>query len=137
MSTSANPWQSIFDTLTKLRGGWPSSEWTWDPRFECLTSSFDSADVPRARSVLDTAVPVEWSSTTIADAPEAVSALAKRCGGLRPGQLLRSGDDVAGLLLFALWWPWGDGSKVSVRFGITGADRPKEMSPQLRALYGV
>jgi hypothetical protein len=136
MSTPANAWQPILDALTKLRAVWPSSEWTWDPRFECLTSSFPAADIPRARTVLDTAMPVEWSSDTIGGAPETVSALAKRCGGLRPGQLLRSGDVAGGLLLFALWWPWGDGSKVSVRFGIAGADRPPEVSPQLRALFG-
>src|SRR5262245_51757722 len=121
MSTPANAWQPLFDTLTKLRAVWPSSEWSWDPRFDCLTSAFDLADIQRARTALQTAVPVEWAPDTIGGAPDTVSGLVKRYG-LRSGQLLRSGDVVAGLQLFALWWPWGDGLKVSVRLGVAGPE---------------
>ena len=113
MSLSGEPWQPILDTLAQLRAGWPSPEWTWDPRLECATSSFEVSLVPGVRP------------------------LSERCGSLRSNQLLLTGHGVAGMFPFALWWPWGEGSKVSVRLGIMSADRPKEISPRVRAVFGI
>ena len=33
------------------------------------------------------------------------------------------------MLPFAMWWPWGDNSKISVRLSIANSDRPKELYP--------
>lgn len=137
MSLSGEPWQPILDTLARLRAGWPSPEWTWDPRLECATSSFEVSLVPGVRTVLGAAVPTEWAEVTIAAAPEGVRALSDRCGSLRSNQLLLTGNGVAGMFPFALWWPWGDGSKLSVRIGIESADRPKELSLRIRAVFGI
>ena len=137
MSTSAEPWQPILDTLAKLRADWPAPDWTWDPRFKCVTSSVAAVLEPRIRTALVAATPSEWSPTSFATAPDSVRALAERCGDLRPGQLLMTGDLVAGMLVFAMWWPWGDGSTISVRLGVANCDRPKELYPLVRALFGI
>ena len=137
MATFGEPWQPILDTLAALPAAWPSPEWTWDSRLECVTSLLAVALVPTARAALDAVVPATWTSVTIATAPDTVRALSERCGGLWPGQLLLSGDVVAGMFLFALWWPWGDGSRVSVRLGIANPPRPKELSPLVRALFEI
>jgi len=137
MSTSAEPWQPILDTLTSLHADWPSPAWSWDPRFKCVTSSVASVLEPRIRTILAAATPSEWSPTSFTSAPDGVRALAERCGDLRPGQLLMTSDPVAGMLLFAMWWPWGDGSTISVRLGVANCDRPKELYPLVRALFGI
>lgn len=137
MSLSAEPWQPILDALAQLRAGWPAPEWTWDPRLECATSSFEASLIPGVRAVLDTAVPTEWTDVSIAAAPEDVRALSERCGSLRSNQLVLTGHTAAGMFPFALWWPWGDGSKVSVRLGIWGTDRPKELFSHIRAVFRI
>ncbi|HET6282868.1 MAG TPA: hypothetical protein VFH73_18025 [Polyangia bacterium] len=137
MSITAEPWQPILDAFTTLRTGWPSSDWTWDHRLKCVVSSFTADLVPATRAPLEAVVPADWTSSTIPTASDAVRALADRCGGLRPSQRLLTGEPVAGLIPYALWWPWGDGSMVSVRLGIANSDRPKELFPQLRAVFGI
>ena len=137
MANPVEPWQPILDVLGQLREAWPARDWTWDHRFKCVTSAVagDAATTAKGRLVL--ATPSEWDAASFATAPESVRALDERCGELRPGQALFTGAPVAGMTLFAMWWPWGDGSKVSVRLGIAGSDRPKDLYPQLRALFGI
>ena len=74
---------------------------------------------------------------SLAGAPEGVKALVEKCGGLRAAQLLFWGgpDDAAGV--FGLWWPWGDGTTVSLRIGLHDVDLPKERYPKLRDIFGI
>ena len=137
MPTSAEPWQPILDALAQLRSAWPARDWTWDHRLKCVTSSLSTEAVAAARSVLLAAVPSEWDAASFANAPDDVRALSDRCGELRPGQALLTASPVAGMVLFALWWPWGDGSKVSIRLGIANNDRPKDLYPLLRSSFGI
>jgi hypothetical protein len=137
MPTSVEPWQPILDTLEKLREAWPARDWSWDHRFKCVTSSMPADAAPAMRALLDPVVPAEWTPTSFGTAPEDVRALEERCGDLRPGQLLFTGTPINGMMLFAMWWPWGDGSKVSVRLGIANSDRPKDLYPLVRTLFGI
>lgn len=137
MSTPVEPWQPLLDALAKLHAAWPGAGWSWDGRFKCVTSSFEKALGPGVRAAMAEALPAEWSSSSLGSAPDDLRALADRYGGLRSGQLFFNGEAVAGLRLFALWWPWGDGATISVRIGIANSDRPAELYPQVRALFGI
>jgi len=136
MSAPSDPWRPALDALAALCARWPGSEWTWDGRLPCAVSSFAAELAPEARAKLTPDFPSEWTGDTLASAPSTVAALARRCGGLREGQLLLCGDAVAGGLVFALWWPWGDGSKVSVRIGIESAEHANGLTPRLREVFG-
>jgi hypothetical protein len=131
------PWQPLLDRLAVLGEAWPVSGWTWDHRFKCVTSAIPVDAEPAARALLAAVVPAEWTQASFPTAPEAVRALSARCGDLRTGQLLFTGEAVEGMTPFAMWWPWGDGSNISVRLGIAGSDRPKELYPLVRALFGI
>lgn len=137
MAPSVEPWQPLLDAFAQLRAGWPGAEWTWDPRFKCLTSSLPTAQAPAARAALLPVAGSEWTAESFPAAPLEVRALEERCGDLRPGQLLFTGAPVSGMVPFAMWWPWGDGAKVSVRLSIANSDRQKELYPLLRALFGI
>ncbi|MEO5770297.1 MAG: hypothetical protein ABIS92_18215 [Polyangia bacterium] len=137
MSTSAEPWQPLLDAFAQLRAAWPASDWTWDPRFKCVTSSLPATDAESVGPLLKAVVPNEWTAISFASAPEPVRALEARCGDLRPGQLLFTGQQIAGMVPFAMWWPWGDNSKISVRLSIANSDRPKELYPLVRSLFGI
>jgi hypothetical protein len=137
MPTSDEPWQPLLDALSRLQSAWPAKEWTWDHRFKCVTSSLPTDAAPELRRLLASVVPAEWTGETFRQAPAEVQALRERCGDVRPGQLLLTGSVDGGMIPFAMWWPWGDGAKVSVRLGIAGSDRPKELYPLLRAQFGI
>ena len=137
MSSEAEPWQPLLDALSHLRSAWPASDWSWDHRFKCVSSSLEATVAPSLKEILAPLVPSVWTLESFAQAPNDVLALRERCGDLRPGQLLFTGSAVAGMMPFALWWPWGDASKLSVRLGIANSDRPKDLYPALRALFGI
>jgi hypothetical protein len=83
------------------------------------------------------ALPASFSAETVAGASESQRALVEKCGGLRAAQLLfwGGGDDAPGV--FGLWWPWGDGTTVSLRIGLHDVDVPKERYPRLRDVFGI
>ena len=137
VANPVEPWQPILDALTQLREAWPARDWTWDHRFKCATSSLATATANAAKAHLLVATPAEWSAASFATAPEPVKALAERCGELRPGQSLFTAPPVAGMTLFGMWWPWGDGSKISIRLGIAGSDRQKDLFPLVRTIFGI
>jgi len=138
MSSPTEAWQPLLDGLDRLREAWPWSSWSWDPRFKCVTSSFGKEIVERARAAMAGVLDGEWSTDSINQAPDEIRTLAARFGGVRPGQLLFTGEMVGGRMhLFALWWPWGDGATVSLRVGVANCDRPTELYPQIRALYKI
>jgi len=45
------------------------------------------------------------------------------------------GDEVSAPALFALWWPWGNADRITLRIGIM--DASSEATAKLRALFGV
>ena|SRR5437762_10047349 len=138
MSTPPEPWQPLLDSLVELKSGWPGVGWSWDNRFRCVSSSFDKKISARVLGVTTEMLGTQWTDANLAAAPADVRALAERYGGVRAGQMLLTGDLVAGgMRLYGLWWPWGDGATVSLRVGIANCDRPTELLPQLRALFGI
>ena len=138
MQTLPEPWQPLLDSLVKLRDGWPGVGWGWDARFRCVSSSFDKKIAARVLELTAATLQTQWTTDNFAAAPDDVRVLAERYGGVRAGQMVLAGSDVVvGMRLFGLWWPWGDGSTISLRLGIANSDRPNELFPQLRALFGV
>lgn len=136
-SRSAEQWQPLFDGITKLRSTWPARGWSWDGRLSCVTSSFSTEFETKARESAATALPQEWTSTTLLKAPAHVRELAERHGGLRSGQLLLLGGPFGGILAFGLWWPWGDGVTISLRVGLADLDIHREPFPKFREGFGV
>lgn len=131
------PWQPLLDAMDRLRQSWPGGDWSWDHRIKCVTSTIEAAEEPRARQAVLACLPQVWAADSLASAPDAVRALAEAKGGLRPGQLLFCGPPAEGMIAYGLWWPWGDRSRISGRFGVANSDRPKELFPLIRALFGI
>ena len=128
MGNSDEAWESLFAALARLRASWPSQDWSYDRRLKCVASSIPLAREADARTAMAEALP---------GAGEGQRALVEKCGGLRATQVLfwGGGDDAAGA--FGLWWPWGDGTTVSLRIGLHDVDIPKERYPRLRDVFGI
>ena len=137
MANPSEVWDPVFAALERLRSQWPAPDWMYDRRLKCVASSIPLAREADARAAMAEVLPVSFSVDTLAGAPEGVKALVEKCGGLRAAQLLFWGgpDDAAGV--FGLWWPWGDGTTVSLRIGLHDVDIPKERYPRLRDVFGI
>jgi len=137
MSRWNDAWQTLSDGPPRLKAGWPTRGWSWDSRLGCVTSSFTTEQEPKARSAAREILVNEWTSTTIARAPQNVRDIAERSGGVRAGQLVFSAGPYSGLTAFGLWWPWGDGETVSLRIGLCDVDPAREPQVRFRDVFGV
>ncbi|MGH7285061.1 MAG: hypothetical protein ACRELY_26345 [Polyangiaceae bacterium] len=134
----ANPaWEDVFARLAMLKKNWPARAWSWDKRFMCITSSFTVEYDAQARAAALAALPTEVTSKTLALAPPHVRALAERTGGLRAGQMLLRADDAPDLLVYGLWWPWGDDATISFRVGIADLEWNDDPYPRFRQIFNV
>ena len=135
--SASDPWTGLLEALKKLRGSWPQRGWSWDGRFTCVTSTFNTELEPRARAAIALALTTEWTPGTIHNSPPALRELAERTGGMRAGQLLFASAVVGRAFTYGLWWPWGDGMATSLRIGVGGPDAREDAQARLRDTFGV
>jgi hypothetical protein len=128
--------QPLLDRLAAIKSSFPAPKWTWDSRFEAVAATFPSTSEAQARASVALGLPDAWTPGTLEQAPELPRALCEDSGGLRPGQLLLTGAEVAGVTPFGLWWPWGGGATVTLRIGLAGSEITAEHHAQLRAAFG-
>ena len=57
----------------------------------------------------------------LASAQPWIQEIATRTGGIRSTQLILSGNVVAGVAPYGLWWPWDESQTISLRIGLEGA----------------
>lgn len=130
-------WQPLFESLGRMKASWPTRGWSWDPRLLCVTSSFTTEQEPAARTAVKIALQNEWTAQTIARAPQQLRDVVERCGGVRQGQLVLSTGPINALMVFGLWWPWGDGETTSLRVGLADVDPNKEPYGRFRDVFNV
>jgi hypothetical protein len=137
MANASEVWEGIFTALEGQKSRWPAPDWTYDRRLKCVASSIPLAREAEARAAIAEVLTQSFSVETLASAGAGVRDLVEKCGGLRAAQLIFWGgsDDAPGP--FGLWWPWGDGTTVSLRIGLHDVDVPKERYPRLRDVFGI
>ena len=136
-SRSGDSWSLVLRALKELRGSWPTRGWSWDGRLQCVSSSFAAELEPKARAATASALPSEFTSTTLSRAAAPFRDLAERTGGLRAGQMLLVSAPVGHSFAYGLWWPWGDGMTTSLRIGLGGPDATSDALQGLRDAFGV
>ena len=129
-------------TLEGLVGSLSDSlKWEWDDRFSGVLAAFKTADKDRIFAVINTQFSQAWDSASISDAPDSVSSALQNFGGLTTNQLLFTSDLTQDVILLALWWPWGDGTTISIRFvpyGLDTSDGEKEaLHAALKETFGL
>jgi hypothetical protein len=138
MAGSDEAWQDLFKRLEQVRAAWPGGQgWTYDRRFKCVVSSFPASSEEAVLATLKHVFSQSFTSEGLEAAPDPIRTLAGQCGGLRASQRLYFGGAVGEPGAFGLWWPWGDGTTVSLRIGLHDVDAPKERYPRLRDIFGI
>lgn len=89
--------------------------WKWDSGFSALVAEFSADKQDEVRSVLERHLSFKWDRRSIGKAPEKIKTKTGDLGDLRDNQLLFTTDPEGNILIFAAWWPWGNGEVVSVR----------------------
>jgi len=97
-------------------------DWSWDGRFQTALAEFTVDQQGEILEILERFLPQSWDADSLADAPDATRSIARRLGGVMPGQQLLVSDPSAGPVLFCAWWPWGNGHRVSIRIGLARSD---------------
>ncbi len=113
--------QTWFASLLKVKQTWPTRGWSLDNRFMCLASTFRSDVAPQARSAIAQALPTEWTEVGLRTAPQPIRDIASRTGGVRANQFLFTQLLGGPVIAYGLWWPWEEGSTISLRVGVDGA----------------
>lgn len=110
-------------TCGRILGSLPFSyEWEWDDALNVALVSFEGARADAVWRVLKSEFSQEWDFLNIVEAAESLSGYLKSAAGIFPGQSVLTSEGESGHVLFALWWPWGDGDKVSLRIGVFALD---------------
>ena len=77
----------------------------------------------------------QWDFATIERSPSSFYTYFNRVFGVVPGQKVFTSTNASGTILFAVWWPWGDGNKISLRVGLYDTDRDTGRDLLKSALY--
>ena len=127
--------RTLFEELALFRQKWPGRGWSWDPRINCVSSSFSTVLESEARTAITATFRVKYTEKSMPKAPAAVHEIAEATGGLRADQMIVTSDTVGGLMAYGLWWPWGDDVTISFRVGLIGS-RAADFEEDLRELFG-
>lgn len=99
-------------------------QWEWDDYIGSMLTVISSASVPEASRILDSWFFSRWDPSTLSSAPDRVQTIADALGGLRPKQHLLVSEVDPHVMVYAAWWPWGDGDTVSIRIGLVTTNIP-------------
>lgn len=136
-STTPPNRDSLFTPLLQFKSTWPASGWSWDNRFACLASTISQGSSTEGWHAAQALFAHVWDDLTIRTAPPSVMKVSAETGGVRAGQFLFATDAMDDLLIYGLWWPWGEeGSNISMRIGLTGAPARAELL-KLRSAFNV
>ena len=110
-----------------------SMVWEWDDRFGGILATFEASDKDRVSGIISSQLTQVWDGTNINQAPTSVSGALKNYGGLQSGQLLFNSDVTQDVVLLGLWWPWGNGTTISIRFVPYAPDSLESEKEDIRA----
>lgn len=134
LEPSGSELNSAYGNLADAFSG--SLSWEWDSRFGGILAAFEIKDKDRVSGIVSARFAQVWDKASIKGAPKGIKGAMRKFGGLQPGQLLFTSDLTQDVILFGLWWPWGNGSTISVRFVPYLPDSPRIEEDARVALKG-
>jgi hypothetical protein len=89
--------------------------WKWDSRFNTVLAEFDVVRQDNVREILERHLDFVWDRSNISNAHRSVKKVNSHLGSLRKGQMLFTSDPSRMAYIYCAWWPWGNGSTISIR----------------------
>lgn len=125
-----NPLQAACETI--VAGDTAPANWLWDDHFQAALVVIDIEASDTMRSLLKQSLPLHWSPENIVSAPRPVQEIVERLGGIQSGQEFFANDTGNTAILYAAWWPWGNGTSISVRVSAASTTLTQAEESQLR-----
>ena len=115
--------------------------WRWDNEHGVALVTLDESKEGDVLGALVSAFDDEWDMVSIEEAPSDFwDFYASSFGIVFPGQKVFTVEREA-FILFALWWPWGDSKKFSLRIGLlakkTSPDSAEMIEQRLRMWFAI
>lgn len=104
----------VFEELAKALPD--TLEYEWDDRFGGVLAAFATVSRDQIFAIVGAQLDQHWNNNTIASAPNNIKTALKEFGGLAKGQQLFACGLTENVVLLGLWWPWGHGGTISIRF---------------------
>ncbi|MCU0843729.1 MAG: hypothetical protein MUC76_02250 [Spirochaetes bacterium] len=112
------------EICTRIAEGTPHGHsWKWDDRFNAALMAFDAAVKERVFGTVINEFVQHWDATSIAEASQRVRGIVDSTFDIRPGQLIFAAEANGDFILLAAWWPWANGSIISMRIGLYSTGR--------------
>ena len=96
--------------------------WSWDDYFGTVLAQFDLDSTDKIHAILTRYLSSTLDSTSISNASESVQAVSRSLGNLMAGQLLYISAAESNAFVFCAWWPWGNGTTISIRIAAYNKD---------------
>ena len=109
----------VLTHFPNLIAHWDGNNWSWDNRFMCPTTVVEGDAREATFALMRKELTNTYDHTRVAHLPAPVAQLVQATGGLRPGQCVLTDEERSGVHRYALWWPWTNGTTVSIRIGVT------------------
>ena len=98
------------------------SLWQWDPKFKTSIIVFNKFDQDLVFFPITQEFDHRWDFSSIDRSGNAFYEFFINRFGIIPGQVIFTSDRHNGWILFAVWWPWGNNEKISLRVGLFADD---------------
>lgn len=105
-----------------LAGGGDLFAWERDDRYCAVLAVFGTENLDKALKILVGVFGWGRAPEDLHSASGRLQGVVEALGGMRRGQIIFSFEPVDGPTLFCAWWPWGDGSRITIRVGLHAAD---------------
>ena len=107
------------EICTRIAAGTPHGHsWKWDERFNAALMAFEAAEKERVFGAVINEFVQHWDVGTIALASQRVRGIVDSTFEIRPGQLIFASEANGDFILLAAWWPWANGTIISMRIGL-------------------
>ena len=111
----------------------PEVSWGWDDRFHTALVAFERSEMELIFFPITQEFDRQWDISTVEQLSSPFDEYFENVFGIIPGQRVFTSDGGDGLILFAVWWPWGDGKRFSLRVGLFAPDESAINRKQIQA----
>lgn len=99
--------------------------WQWDKALNLALAVIEKKDEIMVELPLTLEFSHKWDFTTIVEADAPIRDFFQAGFGIVPGQKVFAMEPVDGMVLYAVWWPWGDDERISLRLGLASSSGEK------------
>lgn len=108
-----------------------SLQWEWDKNLCTSLVIIDKIDTEMIFFPFTLEFDEKWDFSTIDQAPPRFYEYFSSKYGIMPGQTVFTSRQ-SGLILYSIWWPWGEDDKISLRVGIFSTDHGRFAEKQIK-----